>query len=179
MAEFVELLAKLSRTARALAGIPRIGWIQRKVRSAETVLEHMFLTAMFSAALASRVGADVKKAVAMALVHDIAEAELGNVGVRLRSVMDWRSVERDVVKELGLEPLEELYSEYASGSSVESVIVSLADKLATLTTACEYSRMGYPTEDLVESYRKSVLDQAWPEIKGLLEEVVKHFCGNL
>jgi len=172
----VDALSKLNAIVNALAKIPRIGWIQRGVERAETVLEHSALVAMFSAAIAEMVGASVDRAMAMAIVHDVAEADLGNAGAKLRERVDWRSVELETIRNLGIEFLERLYSEYAEGSSKEARVVALADKLATLTKACEYYRMGFSTGDLIDAYKRKIRELAWPEVREALEKFVAEIC---
>ena len=149
---------RITRIVDALFQIPRIGWVSSGVKGAETVAQHIMLTAYLAIAIAREAGLNVGKAALLALIHDLPEAELGNPsrGVREAIGMDkWRALESSVASSLGLG---EFYGEYSSSSSAEAQVVKLSDKLATFIRACEYLKMGYDTGELVEYYRGEVLE---------------------
>ena len=68
-----------------LKNIERSGWIVEGVKSPESVADHSFRTAFIALVLAKgREDIDPHKAVEMALVHDIAESQIGDI------LVDWK-----------------------------------------------------------------------------------------
>ena len=66
---------------QALDRMPRTGWCQHEVPDPETVAGHSFGTAVLALALAPDVDPplDADRAVSLALIHDVAEAHLGDI----------------------------------------------------------------------------------------------------
>ncbi len=60
----------------------RAGWLLRGVTDPESVADHSWGTAMFCWLYAGQEQVDRDRAISMALVHDIAEAEMGDVATR-------------------------------------------------------------------------------------------------
>lgn len=67
----------------ALKDQKRVGWEIRGIRDPESVSDHSWGTALLCLLYAGAAGVDVERAVAMALVHDIAEAVTGDVASRV------------------------------------------------------------------------------------------------
>lgn len=76
-----ELLALAGR-ALALKEEPRQGWLLRGVRAPESVADHSWGTALLCLLFARSAGVDAGRAVAIALVHDLAEVETGDLIAR-------------------------------------------------------------------------------------------------
>jgi putative hydrolase of HD superfamily len=74
-------LAYLLRAYR-LKDRPRTGWGLRGVADAESVADHSWGTALLCLLFADEAGVDVGEALAIAVVHDVAEAETGDVATR-------------------------------------------------------------------------------------------------
>jgi putative hydrolase of HD superfamily len=72
----------LAEAAFTLKDEPRGGWVLRGVRDPESVADHSWGTALLCLLYAAEAGVDRDKAVTMALVHDLAEAETGDVVAR-------------------------------------------------------------------------------------------------
>jgi 5'-deoxynucleotidase YfbR-like HD superfamily hydrolase len=70
--EFAHIIGKLK-------SLVRTGWTRYDVRDPEDVADHSFRTALLALVLAKEAGVDAEKAVAMALVHDIGEAKIGDI----------------------------------------------------------------------------------------------------
>lgn len=171
----------------SVLNIPRIGWIQRGVPSgiAESVGDHILLTSYLTIALCNELtsnGIDVNlgKCLVMALIHDIHESVMGNVGNNVRSLIpNWYDVEVQAFNALGLSgDLVELFKEYRYGKSVEGLLVQLADKIATFMRACTYLRRGYDVNELVINYKESV-NKAFLTLPGNLREVLKGIIDEL
>lgn len=72
----------LAEAAYRLKDEPRGGWLLRGVRDPESVADHCWGTALLCLLYAEEAGVDSGRAVAMALIHDLAEAETGDVVAR-------------------------------------------------------------------------------------------------
>lgn len=71
-------IKKFYQTVRKLKDIKRSGWIERGVKNPESVSDHSFMVAILCLIM-SKGGIDKNKAVKMALVHDLAESEVGDI----------------------------------------------------------------------------------------------------
>src|SRR5436309_8629270 len=71
-------LGDLAGAAGALKEVRRKGWVDRGVPDAESVADHSYRVALLAWALARRRGLDAERAMLIGLVHDLAEAELGD-----------------------------------------------------------------------------------------------------
>ncbi len=162
-----------------LCNIKRIGWLQRGVEAAETVCQHAFLAALLAGEIAAELRSrgedvDVAKAVAAAAIHDLAEAELGHPGNGVRAVVDWESLELEAMRRL-YPHLYELFQSYRKADGKLGVLVSFADKLATLIRACRYAERGYDTRDLIEMFVKKLSGYP-PPYPDLLKTYLARYC---
>lgn len=169
----------LATIVDVLCNVKRIGWLQRGVENAETVCQHSFLAALLAGEIAAELKArgvdvDPAQAVAAAVVHDLAEAELGHPGNGVRSSVDWSSLELEAMKRL-YPHLYSLFEQYRKAEGALGVLVSFADKLATLIRACRYAELGYRTGDLIEVFRRKLsgFPPPYPEI---LERYISRYC---
>jgi putative hydrolase of HD superfamily len=71
-------LGGLAEAARKLKQVRRKGWVDRGVPDAESVADHSYAVALLAWALARRRGLDAERALLIGLVHDLAEAEVGD-----------------------------------------------------------------------------------------------------
>ena len=71
-------LARLAEMAGDLKGVRRQGWVDRGVPRAESVADHSYRLALLAWAVARARGLDAGRAALIALVHDLAEAEIGD-----------------------------------------------------------------------------------------------------
>ncbi|MBC8075069.1 MAG: HD family hydrolase [Chloroflexales bacterium] len=175
------LLLALFNRLLSLKLLPRAGWLQRGVASAESVAEHTFGVA----ALALLVGdiepdIDRGRVLAIALLHDMAEALLGDLPATAR-----RLVGADVKRRaegLALEELlaglpqagdyRALWEEYAQGSSREARLVKALDRVEMLAQALAYERAG--NRALGEFWDDA--EQGWseefPAVRALAQQLV-------
>jgi len=65
--------------AGRLKTIPRTGWVDSGVGEPESVADHSFRTALAAMILSDSMGLDTCKVMRMALLHDLAEAETGDI----------------------------------------------------------------------------------------------------
>ncbi len=131
----------------------------------ETVAQHSFeaaLLAMDMAFILREEGFEVDpyKAAAMAVVHDLAEAVVGDIprwtSVRLRGLKD--ELELEAVGEMGLDGgFKDLLAEYVAGSSLEANLVKLADHVSTCVQARRYMESGFRVDDIYENTRENAV----------------------
>jgi putative hydrolase of HD superfamily len=145
-----ELLALYTRLA-TLKLLPRIGWLQRGVAQPESIAEHTFGVATLALLVGDDVpGLDRGRLLAIALVHDMAEALLGDLPATARRLFGAdakHAAERRAVAEL-FAPLPNgaaflaLWDEYASAGSPEARLVKGLDRIEMLAQALDYERGG-------------------------------------
>lgn len=75
-------ILEFALTLGKLKTLKRSGWIRNNIKNPERVTEHSFRVAVLAMILAPKVGADVNRSVKMALIHDIGEAEIGDIITR-------------------------------------------------------------------------------------------------
>ena len=150
---FFHLAGRLKETARA-------GWSLRGIADPESVAEHCHRVALLALLLAPRSTPplDVPRCVSLALVHDLAEALVGDItpydGV---SADEKRRRESQAMEQLaalaGDASLLTLWREYDAASSPEARFVKELDKLETVLQAAEYGTR--------EDVGHAALDEFW------------------
>jgi putative hydrolase of HD superfamily len=123
---------RLAYAALALKDEPRSGWAQHGVSNPESVAAHAWGTAYLCLLFAEEAGVDRNRAVAIAVLHDLAEATTGDVAARLdpadRQVSEQRKsqLEHEAIQALLPETvadLRALWLEYEERSSPEALFV--------------------------------------------------------
>ena len=140
--------------ALALKDVRRTGWELRGVRDPESVAAHAWGTAYLCLVFGDRAGVDVGRAVELAIVHDLAEAETGDVPTRADPAH--RSIDRATKHELEARAIQSLtgsldqvvtdrWEEYEARETPEARFVKDMDLLDTCLQALVYERDGrYP-----------------------------------
>ncbi len=145
-----ELLTLYSQLA-TLKLLPRTGWLQRGVASAESVAEHTFGVVALALFVGDMIaGLDRGKLLAIALLHDMAEVYLSDLPASARRLLGSagkHAAERRAVQELlaALPNQAEylaLWSEYSAGSSAEARLIKGLDRIEMLAQALLYERAG-------------------------------------
>ena len=100
----------------------------------ETVAEHSFFVATYVMELYKDYKFDLNKAVQMAIIHDFAESFIGDITLSTKTmcpdlVEAVSNAEKEVMFQNFPSFIYELYREYEQRTSVESLIVKLADTL--------------------------------------------------
>lgn len=161
-------LLSLYSQAAALKLLPRTGWLQRGIPYAESVAEHTFGVAVLALLVGDCVaGIDRGKLLAIALVHDLAEALLGDLPASARRLIGAdvkHEAERHAAEELfaalpGRAEYLALWEEYATGGSIEARLIKELDRLEMLAQALAYERVGSRT--LSEFWANA--DQGWSD----------------
>jgi len=154
-----DALLRFFHLAGRLKETPRAGWALRGIADPESVADHSHRVALLALVLAPRAEppVDAARCVAMALVHDLAEALVGDItpfdGVgadeKLRR-------EDEAMRRLATladdEGLLVLWREYAAGVSPEARFVKELDKLETVLQAAEYGAQGSVGHDSLDEF---------------------------
>src|SRR5262245_33825115 len=75
---YIPGLPRLAAVAGKLKRVRRKGWVDRGVVDAESVADHSYRLAVLAWAVARSRGLDADRAQRIALLHDLAEAEVGD-----------------------------------------------------------------------------------------------------
>uniref|UniRef100_A0A0E0CGM2 5'-deoxynucleotidase n=1 Tax=Oryza meridionalis TaxID=40149 RepID=A0A0E0CGM2_9ORYZ len=153
--DFLTLCYRLKTTKRA-------GWVRRGVQGPESVADHMYrmgVMALVAADLPSGVNRD--RCVKMAIVHDIAEAIVGDItpsdGVpkEEKSRREQEALDH-MCSLLGggprAEEIRELWMEYEQNATLEAKVVKDFDKVEMILQALEYEKeQGLDLEEFFQS----------------------------
>ncbi len=182
-------LENITKILLALKSTSRTGWMLRGVHHsvAETVSEHMEDASILSLVLAQLLrekGVEVspEKASALASVHDIAEAYIGDI-VKLAS----RTLGEKAKEQLELEVVAKnlgknsvvynLLEEYITQTSIEAKIAKLSETIATLIQGTIYVEQGFKVEEIICSMYRSAREQLEKEL-ALLRDTLEILLNN-
>ncbi|MEO2241949.1 MAG: HD family hydrolase [Euryarchaeota archaeon] len=171
-------LSAIYRLKRVL----RTGWLVRGVPrgAVESVAEHSFGAALLAWEVSRRlrergVDVDPKRAVLLALVHDLPEAvalDLDAEASRVYGEAKRRAEER-AARELLDDELLRLWREFERLESEEAKAAKLADVLDMALQALEYARVGFRDHrEFVRSARETARELG-PEYLEVFEELLK------
>lgn len=161
-----------------LKKIKRAGWLKHNIPNSESVAEHSFRVAVLGVVFAKRLGLDETKTIKMALFHDIAESEIGDIitqegKIILSNLKEKLLLERKafvkLLKLIDEEDQIKLLDEYNENNTQEAKLVRELDKLEMAIQAYEYE-----TEHKVKLdtfFENSSNFIASEEIKSILEEL--------
>ncbi|XP_030523652.1 5'-deoxynucleotidase HDDC2 isoform X2 [Rhodamnia argentea] len=146
--DFLTLCHRLKTTKRA-------GWVRRDVKDPESVADHMYRMGLMALIASDIPGVDRNKCIKMAIVHDIAEAIVGDItpsdGIskveksrREREALDHMC--RLLGGESQAKEINELWMEYEANLSPEAKVVKDFDKVEMILQALEYENGKFQTE---------------------------------
>jgi len=130
-----------------LKHLPRRGWIFSKVKDHETISGHMYAMALMTFLLGDNSNLDRLKCLQLTLVHDLAEAIVGDITPHDNvPVEEKHKKEDEAMKEItshigsfGL-PIYNLYKEYEAKETPEAKFVKDLDRFDLLFTAAHYEK---------------------------------------
>ncbi|XP_058723011.1 uncharacterized protein LOC131594821 [Vicia villosa] len=138
--DFLSLCHRLKTTKRA-------GWLRKDVQEPESIADHMYRMGLMALIAPDFPGIDRDKCVKMAVVHDIAEAIVGDItpadGIpkEEKSRREQEALDH-MCKVLGggsrAKEIAELWTEYEANSSPEAKFVKDLDKVEMILQALEY-----------------------------------------
>jgi putative hydrolase of HD superfamily len=166
---------RLVDAIQALKNISRTGWMQHGLRIAESVAEHSFESALLALELASAAGMDAERAAALALVHDVPEAIMGDMPKWSSERV--RRIDEEAMGEIKSDKIGELFREFEEGRSNEAKIARLCDLLATNIQARRYMKQGYNMAEIEEKTRREIAemleDDVFRPIRGRVLELMQ------
>jgi len=171
--DFSLILGKLKK-------LKRTGWIKHNIPFPESVAEHSFRVAVLAMFLAPNLDADVNKSVKMALLHDIGEAEVGDVITErgkkiLNNLPSKLKKERNALKTIlsliNKQEYLELFDEFEENKTKEAQLVKQLDKLEMAIQAYEYEKEH--KINLEEFFENSETAIKNPYLKKILSELEK------
>ncbi|KAH7569909.1 hypothetical protein JRO89_XS05G0016800 [Xanthoceras sorbifolium] len=128
--DFLTLCHSLKKTKRK-------GWINHGIKGPESIADHMYRMALMSLIVGDLPGVNRERCIKIAIVHDIAEAIVGDItpsdGVPKveKSRMEQAAL-NEMCKVLGggmrAEEIKELWAEYENNASIEANLVKDFDK---------------------------------------------------
>ncbi|CAJ2648337.1 5'-deoxynucleotidase HDDC2 isoform X2 [Trifolium pratense] len=137
--DFLTLCHRLKTTKRK-------GWVNHGIKGAESIADHMYRMALMALIAADVPGLSRERCIKIALVHDIAEAIVGDItpsdGVPKaeKSRMEQEALNK-MCEVLGggiRDEIQELWLEYENNSSLEANVVKDFDKVEMILQALEY-----------------------------------------
>ena len=142
----MERLAQLLFEARSLKRLPRSGY-QFLGTCHESVAEHSFTTAFIAYVIGQlEPKADNHKLISMSLVHDLAEARIGDLNYVQKFYIeaDENAALEDMTADLPFgQELKALVDEFIRGESLEARLAHDADQLAFLVELKDLADQGY------------------------------------
>ncbi|CAA6671432.1 unnamed protein product [Spirodela intermedia] len=132
---------------RSLKTTKRKGWINHGIREPESIADHMYRMAIMALISGDLPGVNRERCIKIAIVHDIAEAIVGditpsdNVPKAEKSRLEKAALD-EMCKVLGgglrADEIKELWAEYENNSSIEANLVKDFDKVEMILQALEY-----------------------------------------
>ncbi|XP_020265811.1 HD domain-containing protein 2-like [Asparagus officinalis] len=152
--DFLTLCHRLKTTKRA-------GWVRRGVSEPESIADHMYRMGVMALVAPEIPGADRDRLVKMAIVHDIAEAIVGDITPVDGVPKEEKSRrEREAIDHMcnllgggsRANEMKQLWMEYEENSSLEANIVKDFDKVEMILQALEYeTEQGKDLEEFFQS----------------------------
>ncbi|KAI0676024.1 HD domain-containing protein [Trametes maxima] len=152
----------------------RTGWVDHKIPGPESISDHMYRMAILAMCTSDQ-DLDVSKCVMMALVHDLAEAQVGDIAPREGiPKAEKRRLEADAMhnfvhdmlhNSLAAQRIHSIWKEYEEGESKEAKFVKDLDRFEMACQASEYERnQGMP--GLQPFFESSLPFIRHPEVQG-------------
>jgi putative hydrolases of HD superfamily len=173
-------ILKFSLIAGKLKSLRRTGWIQSGIKDPESVADHSYRLALLAMVLAPSLKLDQLKVIKMSLIHDLGEAEIGDIVTRsgrkiLDNLPDKIRRERIAIKKiLSLVDKGEylsLFDEYEEDKTKEAKFVKQLDKLEMAIQAYEYEKKQKVDLGMFFIHTNEVVKD--PELRKILKQVEK------
>ncbi|KAJ1959974.1 hypothetical protein GGI12_004057 [Dipsacomyces acuminosporus] len=172
--DFLHIVEKLKRTKRT-------GWINSGIKGPESIADHMYRMGIM-AMLIDDSALDRSKCIKMALVHDLAEALVGDItpydGVskEKKREMELNGM-HEIAETLGgssneyAKEIESLWLEYEDDLTEEAHLVHDLDKCEMIVQALEYEKSDGKELDSFFESTKGIFRH--PQVKSWVEEIYR------
>ena len=141
---------------------PRMGWLVHGIKNAESVADHCYRMSLLSMVLSDAlvekgIPLDTERVMRLALLHEIAEARVGDIPFTAKHYVSSESKEmaerqagREMLAELGHfgQRYQDLWEEFETGETLEAKLVRAADKLEMMIQVLTYEKIGFRSLDL-------------------------------
>jgi len=166
-----------------LKEVKRAGWVAKlHIADGESVADHSYSTAMIGMILSDMLELDSEKVIRMALLHDLAESEIGDI-MPGRMPRAQKSKLEDVAFERIMSKLPsdsprsaytDIWREYCQNDTPESRLVHQVDSLDMALQAAAYERTkrtGHDVGEFISSADVVITDAT---IRDILEEIMQN-----
>ncbi|KAJ1722067.1 hypothetical protein LPJ53_003474 [Coemansia erecta] len=174
---FLSIVEKLKRTKRT-------GWINNGIKGPESIADHMYRMGIM-AMLVDDPALDRTKCIKMAIVHDLAEALVGDItpydGIsKEQKRMLEQSGMKQIVETLGntaqAQEIAALWQEYEDDATDEAHLVHDLDKCEMIQQAMEYE---HSDQTKLESFFASTRGIfRHPQVQSWVDEIVRRRLAN-
>ena len=167
-----------------LKSLPRTGWLIHGIKNGESIADHCYRMTLLSMLLADTLVAkgmklDTEKVMRLSLLHEIAEARIGDIPFTVLTYIP------EEVKEIGerkavtsmLEKFgsigkwyQELWEEFEQNETIEAKLVRAADKLELMIQVLEYEKLGYQS---LNQFWENDWNQRGFGISPLIQEIME------
>jgi len=167
-----------------LKSLPRTGWLIHGIKNGESIADHCYRMTLLSMVLADTLVAkgmkiDTEKVMRLSLLHEIAEARIGDIPFTVLTYIP------EEVKETGerkavtsmLEKFgsigkwyQELWEEFEQNETIEAKLVRAADKLELMIQVLEYEKLGYQS---LNQFWENDWNQRGFGISPLIQEIME------
>ncbi|KAF5332205.1 hypothetical protein D9611_008177 [Ephemerocybe angulata] len=171
---FIHILERLKTQKRT-------GWVNHKVPNPESISDHMYRMAIL-AMLTTDKTLDVSKCVMMALVHDLAEAQVGDIAPNEKiPKAEKHKLEADAMQNFvhtmlhnspAAQRIEALWQEYEQGETPEAKFVKDLDRFEMASQALEYER-NHDIPTLQPFFDGSIPHLRHPEVQSWGKDLMK------
>lgn len=168
------------KTAANLKKISRQGWIDKlSIDDSESVADHTYSMAIMGMVLSDLKNYDTEKILRMVLLHDLAEARIGDYTPDQLSKENKKELENNAFNEI-IEKLPEdiqsnyleIWKEYQDDTSKESMLVHQIDRLEMTLQAKIYQKEGHSKDKLNSFFEYAKKDIVDPSLKELFTKIV-------
>lgn len=134
---FLQKVGKLKRLKRA-------GWVRHSIPDPESVADHSFRTALLAYVLVNELGVNTDKLIKMALLHDLAEALVGDITPHEAAWTHKHETEKKAMHQLTASlknsEIMDLWLEIEKGVTLEAKALHELDKLEMVLQTLEYEQ---------------------------------------
>lgn len=151
-------MKELLQYSLKLKHLPRSGWVQKDIKTPESVASHSWNMALMALSVSGYVmdtKYDFDKVIKLCLCHDLAESEIGDITPHEKSYKEKGKIEKAAMLKLAeISDFPEaywLFLEYEEQKTPEAKLTHDLDKLDMYTQAKDYQKK-YPDKNLDEFF---------------------------